>query len=263
MIPYPYNMVDMGGIDLAEANGTVVEGLYAKIVEAINACGDTVLYNWKFAGIEIAPQHTQILLGVGSLTINTLIQVTEQDVVTVLGIAPPPPPVVPVEPLNASENGVYTATPPVSGFNPVNVTVPAKVLVPLSVAENGEYDPSDYNADGFSAVDVDVASAGSYNATRVWTQSIGGSNASLNVQEGIVSGVTFTPTSDAVNILYSTVQPTERLFSQIGVRYSGQWIIRALEKLYYSMDTASLNEDGTISWAYNVSSNYVFYFKEE
>ena len=123
MISYPYNMVDMGGIDLAEANGTVVEGIYSKIVEAVNACGDVVLYNWKFASIEIAPQHTSILTGDDSLLINGLIQVTELDVVTVLGIDPPPPPVVPVEPLTVSENGVYAAVPPSSGFNPVTVQV--------------------------------------------------------------------------------------------------------------------------------------------
>ena len=123
MIPYPYNMVDMGGIDLAEANGTVVDGLYARIVEAVNACGDVMLYNWKFAGIEITPQHTSILIG-DPIIINGAVQVTEQDEVIVPGINPDPP------------------SPP--------------VLVPLEVSENGQYDPSDYNADGFSEVDVDV-----------------------------------------------------------------------------------------------------------
>lgn len=126
MIPYPYNMVDMGGIDLAEANGTVVEGLYAKIVEAVNACGDVVLYNWKFAGIEISPQHTSILLG-DPIIISGAVQVTEQDLVTVPGINPEPPP-----PL---------------------------VLVPLDVVENGNYSPIDYNADGFSSVAVQVQSS--------------------------------------------------------------------------------------------------------
>lgn len=262
MIPYPYNMVDMGGIDLAEANGTVVDGIYAKIVEAVNACGDLVLYNWKFAGIEIAPQHISILVGEDSLLINSIIQVTELDVVTVLGIDPPPPPIVPVEPLNVYENGVYTATPPSSGFNPVNVSVPAKVLVPLSVTEDGEYNPSDYNADGFSTVSVSVALE-SYTATHVWTQSTGGYDASLNVQEGILSGVTFTPTSDVTNILYTSVQSTERLFEQIGVRYSGTWIIRALEKLYYGLPEHAVNEGGTVTWNYNRQEDYIFYFKEE
>lgn len=126
MIPYPYNMVDMGGIDLAEANGTVVEGLYAKIVEAVNACGDVVLYNWKFAGIEISPQHTSILLG-DPIVISGAVQVTEQDLVTVPGINPDPPP------------------PP--------------VLVPLTVAENGQFSPEDYDADGFSEVIVNVPAA--------------------------------------------------------------------------------------------------------
>ena len=127
MIPYPYNMVDMGGIDLAEANGTVVEGLYAKIVEAVNACGDVVLYDWKFAGIEIPPQHTSILLG-DPIIISGAVQVTEQDLVTVPGINPDPPP-----PL---------------------------VLVPLSVTENGQYLPAGYEADGFSSVAVNVESTG-------------------------------------------------------------------------------------------------------
>lgn len=123
MIPYPYNLVDMGGIDLAEANGTVVEGLYAKIIEAVNDCGDVVLYNWKFAGIDIAPQHTPILIG-NPIVINGAIQVTEQDEVTVPGINPDPP------------------EPP--------------VLISLEVDENGIYEPEDYDADGFSQVSVNV-----------------------------------------------------------------------------------------------------------
>ena len=128
MIPYPYNMVDMGGIDLAEANGTVVDGLYAKIVEAVDACGDVVLYNWKFAGIEIAPQYTSILIG-DPIVINGAVQVTEQDEVTVPGINPDPP-----EPPD----------PP--------------VLVQLTAIENGVYLPEDYEADGFFEVTVDVSS---------------------------------------------------------------------------------------------------------
>lgn len=135
MIPYPYNMVDMGGIDLAKVSGTVVDGLYDRIIEAANACGDLVFYNWKFAEIEIAPQHTTVLMG-NPITINNAIQVTEQDVVTVHSVSPDPPD--PPEPPEPPE---------------------PKVLIPLSVTDNGMYLPEDYEADGFSSVDVDVDSS--------------------------------------------------------------------------------------------------------
>lgn len=167
MIPYSYNMVDMGGIDLAEANGTVVEGLYAKIVEAVNACGDVVLYNWKFAGIEISPQYTSILLG-DPITINGAVQVTEQDLVTVPGINPEPPSPPILVPIEITENGEYYPEDyEADGFNEISVEVPdpqPPVLVPLVAIENGEYSPLDYEADGFGEVSVAVPipSAGKY-----------------------------------------------------------------------------------------------------
>ena len=178
MIPYSYNMVDMGGIDLAEANGTVVDGLYSKIVEAVSMCGDVILYNWKFASIEITPQYTQITLGDSELTINTLIQVTEQDVVTVLGIEPPPPPIVPVEPLSVTENGTYEAEPPASGFNPVVVDVVSPVA-PLNVTENGTYEAQSPYV-GFSPIVVNVGSA-----PRIYVNNPGGESPyKINVSQG-------------------------------------------------------------------------------
>lgn len=87
MIPYSYNMVDMGGIDLAEVNDTVVAGLYSRLALARNACGDLILYNWKFAEIEIAPGICTTLDEGTSILINGLIQVTEQDEVSIPGIA--------------------------------------------------------------------------------------------------------------------------------------------------------------------------------
>lgn len=138
MIPYSYNMVDMGGIDLAEANRTVVEGLYNRLAIARNACGDLILYNWKFAEIEITPGICNTLDEGTSIVINGLIEVTEQDEVTVLGIAPPP---VPVQPLIVDSNGVYTAQLPSSGFNPVTVNVPNPRTVPIVILENGTYYP--------------------------------------------------------------------------------------------------------------------------
>ena len=147
----------MGGIDLAEANRTVVEGLYNRLAIARNACGDLILYNWKFAEIEIAPGICNTLDEGTSIVINGLIQVTEQDEVTVLGIAPPPEP---VEPLDVVSNGVYVATPPTSGFNPVsvNVPIPRPRLIPITIRENGEYTPP-AGVDGFNRVIVSTQGA--------------------------------------------------------------------------------------------------------
>lgn len=251
MIPYPYNMVDMGGIDLAEANGTVVEGLYDKIVEAVNACGDVVLYNWKFASIEISPQHTQILLGDDVLTINTLIQVTEQDAVTVLGIAPPPPPVVPVEPLNVYENGVYTATPPASGFNPVNVAVPSKILVPLTVSEPGTYIPSDYDADGFSEVIV----TRTIRAVHVWTHSTGGTDASVYIQTGVITDGQFVPISEVFDVRYSSVS-NWTTYGIIQIRY-GNWKVQGIVPIVFN-DITYQPDNVIVNWDYNISVDYLF-----
>ena len=145
MIPYSYNMVDMGGIDLAEANGTVVPGVYEKIVEAMNLCGDVILYNWKFAGINVAPSAYTILQQVDSILINGLIQVTEQDELTILGINPDPV----LAPLVVQENGVYNPPAGVDGFSPVTVNVSGSskfdILNSSIVSETGSV--SDYYRD--------------------------------------------------------------------------------------------------------------------
>lgn len=222
MIPYPYNMVDMGGIDLAEANGTVVEGIYSKIVEAVNACGDVVLYNWKFAGIEIAPQHTSILLG-DPITINGAVQVTEQDLVTVPGINPDPP------------------EPP--------------VLVHIEITENGEYDSADYDADGFSSVEVNVEEIGS-EVVVVETKTTGGGDASLwatynsdqpiaifymDVTAGAYRDVGF------VRIMYNA--PASQ--SPDGVAHSG-WCVFALSNCVSKGVNYSQNQL-IKEWAYNAT----------
>ena len=154
MIPYSYNMVDMGGIDLAEANGTVVPGVYERITEAMNLCGDVILYNWKFAGIGIVPSAYAILQQTSSILINGMIQVTELDEITVIAIEPP---IGPVEPLEVTENGVYEAEPPASGFNPVTVAVPERqpAIESISITENGTY-IAPTGVDGYSPVAVNV-----------------------------------------------------------------------------------------------------------
>lgn len=145
-------MVDMGGIDLAEANCTVVEGIYNRIIEAVNTCGDAIFYNWKFAGIEIAPSAVNTLEVSDSILINGIIQVTELDEVTVLGIEPPPPPIEPVSPLEVTENGVYEAEPPASGFNPVTVNVSSGDYIRYRVYDNNTTLFEEYFAVGSQVV---------------------------------------------------------------------------------------------------------------
>ena len=226
MIPYSYNMVDMGGIDLVEVNGTVVPGIYEKIYDATNDCGDVVLYNWKFAGIDITPQYAQILVG-DPIVINGVIQVTELDQITIVGVGPEPP------------------EPP----TPV-------VLVPLVATENGTYDPVDYEADGFSSVEVDVPSpVVTRDACRILTTSTGGYDASVSIQEGSFDGYVFTPSGDAVNVLYTTVTSSPRAFDIVSIQYSGSWTLRALVPVVYNgtpYDTGSVIR----IWGYNTSVDF-------
>lgn len=65
--------------------------------------------------------------------------------------------------LTVTDNGTYTPTYPIEGYDEVEVEVPEPppvILEDLNVTENGTYDPADYMADGFSEVTVDVPSGG-------------------------------------------------------------------------------------------------------
>lgn len=230
MIPYSYNMVDMGGIDLVEVNGTVVPGIYEKIYDATNDCGDVVLYNWKFAGIDITPQYTQILVG-NPIVINGVIQVTELDQITIVGVGPDPP--EPPEP-------------------PTPV-----VLVPLVVTENGTYDPADYEADGFSSVEVEVeAPVVVKNASRIVTTSTSGSAAAVSVQEGTFDGLTFTPTGEAVNVVYTEVRTDPRVFDLVSLSYPSNWTLKAVAPVIYNGSPFAIG-DTIRTWGYNVGLDII------
>lgn len=135
---YEFNMVDMGGIDIATVNGTVVDGLYNKLLEGKDTCGNLILYNWKFAEIEIVPSACSVLIEDEAIIVNGTIRVSSEDVVSLIWADPPP---APVSPLIVNANGIYTAEPPASGFNPVTVHVPHPPTVPIVITENGTYSP--------------------------------------------------------------------------------------------------------------------------
>lgn len=154
MVPATYKMVDLDGLDLAEVNGSVVPGIYAKISEAYTTCRIAILCNWKFADIVIAPAHVLITVDeYDNFIINDLIFVGQDDTISLIGVIPDPTLVE----LTVTENGFYEPEEGVDGFSSVDVDVPdvPAVLETLSVSENGTYYP-DEGYEGFSQVVVNV-----------------------------------------------------------------------------------------------------------
>lgn len=156
MIPYTYNMVSFRGTDLSEISGEAVDGIYGDILSALNECCVVVLYDWKFAGILIPPAYCTIEEGDSFILINGIIKIKDDDTVWIESLIPPEP--VLVE-LTVEENGQFSPQDyDADGFSEVtvDVTIPPPTLVPLSVQENGQFSPQDYDADGFSEVEVAV-----------------------------------------------------------------------------------------------------------
>lgn len=115
-----FNMVDMGGIDVVESQGVAVEGLFNRLLNVIQNCRYQVLYNWKFAGIEIPPSYVELEFDGERININDAITVDSNDVIHIRSLESN------IEPLLVTENGVYTASGEVSGYSPVTVSVPAR-----------------------------------------------------------------------------------------------------------------------------------------
>ena len=152
--PKIYNMVNLGGIDLATANGSEVPGIYQKITAALTSDHIEVFYNWKFADIVLPPSKVAIDVSVANqYTINEEILVKSDDTVGIIGFIRIPI----IVPLTAEENAVYNIPAEVDGFGPVTVQVPSPppVLVSLNATENGTYTPGT-GEDGFSDVTVAV-----------------------------------------------------------------------------------------------------------
>lgn len=146
-----FNMVDMGGIDLIESQGTAITGLFQRLVESIANCRYQCLYNWEFNGILIPPSYVEMTVDGNTVYINEGVTVDENDVISIRGTE------AAIVGLSVTENGTYNAPAGISGYNPVNVNVPEyqPVLQSLTVTENGLYTP-DTGYDGFGSVSVEV-----------------------------------------------------------------------------------------------------------
>jgi len=66
-----------------------------------------------------------------------------------------------LEPLSVTANGDYTPPTGTDGFDSVHVAVPGATLTTKSITQNGTYNASSDNADGYSSVTVDVQGGGS------------------------------------------------------------------------------------------------------
>lgn len=152
--PKIYNMVNLGGIDLATANGSAVPGIYQKITAALTSDHIEVFYNWKFADIVLPPSKVAIDVSVANqYIINEEILVKSDDTVGIIGFIRIPI----IEPLTAEENKIYNIPIGIDGFGPVTVNVPAPppVLVQLNATVNDVYTPPT-GYDGFDRVIVNV-----------------------------------------------------------------------------------------------------------
>lgn len=66
-----------------------------------------------------------------------------------------------LEPLNVTANGDYYPRSGTDGFDEVHVSVPSATLTTKSITQNGTYNASSDNADGYSSVTVNVSGGGS------------------------------------------------------------------------------------------------------
>lgn len=117
-----FNMVDMGGIDILKSQGVKVDGLFTRLLNSIQNCKYTLLYNWYFAEISIVPSPVELVFDGEKVLINELITVTSDDVVHVDSLEIPIYP--PLRTLSVGENGVFEPPEGVYGFDKVNVNVP-------------------------------------------------------------------------------------------------------------------------------------------
>ena len=234
MIPYPYKFVDFGGADLVEVNGTTISGLYQSILNAINNCGEVVLYNWYFASIPVAPSYCTIDILEGVIFINRDIEVHDDDTVWVRTLVVDPT----LEPITIDSNGVYYATEGIDGFNPVTVAVPPPVLSQLVADENGIYLPPSGSV-GFDSVTVDVpqSTVGISEDVFYYVSSISSRYSGGYEYKGYVYGTQFATNCGLVLLADASQGATNVSLSDSIENYSGV----VLQGIYNKTRTSSYN----------------------
>ena len=268
MVPDKFNMVDMGGIDIIMMQGEEVPGLYDRLVESIAQCRYQCLYNWLFDGVIIPPTYVEMEVNEDEeVAINEGVTVSSDDVIHIYSLSPGPvdPEIIP---LLAEENGVYNVPSGKDGFNPVTVDVPSytPVISPITIVENGTYTaPS--GTDGYSPVIVNVQSVVTKYACHIWTNSTGGTNASVWVQEGIIENDEFIPLSAAESVLYTSVNDFSTKSKPCAngkfmLSYVGNWRVNTnkdynLNGVDYTYQPPGFANVST--WSYLATTDIIFY----
>lgn len=128
-VPDKFNTVDMGGIDVVKAQGEKVDGLFLRLLNSIQDCRYSVLCNWFFAEIPVAPAYVELVFDGEQVSINDLITVTPDDIVHVSSLQST------ILPLNVEENGRYVPPSGVDGYSPVIVNVGGDPPLPAEFQE--------------------------------------------------------------------------------------------------------------------------------
>lgn len=192
--------------------------------------------------------------------------------------------------ITITQNGVYTPPSNVDGYNKVTAMFPIPIITTKNITANGEYNASDDGAQGYSSVNVNVPAPApnlydpgtirengtytvppgydgftsftvdvqppTYDCVRVWTQSTGGSDASVNIQEGTYTNGAFTPTGQLQNLLYTQASSPVSYFNTLSIQYQSGWKMVALtDGLLLNGVTYNTN-DIMAQWQYNQDQNY-------
>lgn len=156
-------------------------------------------------------------------------------------------------------NGTYNASSDsADGYNPVTVNVPESVIVSKSITANGTYNASADNADGYNPIVVNVPQSQPIPAYRIYTNSAGGSDASLYIALGNIYNGIFTPTGTPQSLLYTDASSPVSFADTFTIQYSNGWILRSVSGVNSNYVDYSANVE-VARWAYNVIHSEVLY----
>lgn len=156
---------------------------------------------------------------------------------------------------NITANGTYNASADdADGYSSVNVNVQPNLYNPGTITENGTYTvPAGY--DGFASFTVNVQPP-AYNCIRVFTHSTGGSDASMDIQEGTYQDGVFTPSGSAVTLDYRNAGSPVSYFNTISLQYQSGWKLVALIDGLIMDGIVYNTNDLMAQWSYDQSKNF-------